>query len=259
VYDESYTTPLATYTWFQPGSYRVTLKITDNDDVSDTETKEVNIVNRPPIAKFDWTPSNPILGEAVIFDASDSYDPDGDIVLYEWDWDDDGVYDESSNNPTAIKIWYEEGNYSVILRVKDNDDTTDIETKIVYVIANEPPNTPKISGQMIGKVGEEYNYTFVTKDSDGDNISYWIDWGDNHNTDWIGLYSSDEEVTLPHTWSEKGTYTIKAKAKDIYNAESDWAVLKIRMPRIIEINTLFQKFLDYHPNIFPILRYLLGL
>jgi len=259
VFDESNTTHIAFHSWFQPGSYFVALRVTDNDGANNTETKVVNVLNRPPVANFDWIPTNPISSEMVTFDASDSFDPDGSIVLYEWDWDNDGEYDESHTIPTAIKTWAEGGNYSVTLRIKDNDDGMDIETKIVYVIADEPPNTPEISGSTNGKAGEEYDYTFITTDPDGDNVSYWIDWGDDDNTGWIGPYSSDEEVTLSHTWSEQGTYTIKAKAKDIYDAESNWAELGVSMPKDRAINTPFKWFLQNHPNLFPVLRYLLGL
>ncbi|MCK5459289.1 MAG: hypothetical protein KAI20_05310, partial [Thermoplasmatales archaeon] len=82
---------------------------------------------------------------------------------------------------------------------------------------NQPPNAPNISGPTSGTVGEEYDYTFVTTDPDGENVFYWIDWGDNYNTSWIGPYNSDEEVIVSHIWSENGIYEIRAKAKDVFD------------------------------------------
>jgi len=258
VFDESNNTPMANHTWFQPGGYLVTLKVTDNDNIIDMETKIVNVLNRPPVAKFEWIPTYPIIDEIVTFDASDSYDPDGFIVLYEWDWDGDGVYDESHISSTTTITWNEEGNYSVTLRVNDNDYSNDIETKTVYVIADEPPNTPEIFGPTKGKVGEEYDYTFITTDPEGDDISYWIDWGDNDNTDWIGSYNSGEGVNLSHIWSKRGTYLIKAKSRDIYNAESDWATLKVVIPRNKLLpSTFFLGLIERFINAFPIFKYLL--
>jgi hypothetical protein len=87
---------------------------------------------------------------------------------------------------------------------------------------NQPPNTPNISGPTTGTVGEEYSYTFVTTDPDGENVFYWIDWGDNNNTGWIGPYNSDEEIILSHIWSENGIYEIKTKAKDVFDM-SEWS------------------------------------
>jgi len=43
---------------------------------------------QPPIASFTYTPKNPMVGGNIEFDTSASYDPDGYIVSYEWDFGD---------------------------------------------------------------------------------------------------------------------------------------------------------------------------
>ena len=86
-----------------------------------------------------------------------------------------------------------------------------------------PPKAPIISGPDNGVINQEYNFTVVTTDPNWDNIFYFIDWGDNTSTGWIGPYVSGENVTINHSWSEKGIYEIKAKAKDIYNLTSEWS------------------------------------
>jgi len=95
---------------------------------------------------------------------------------------------------------------------------------------NYPPNAPNITGEVNGETGEEYIYMFVTSDAEGHPVYYWIDWGDGTNTSWIGSFASGEVITVSHTWSEQGTYTISAKAKDTRDAESDWATLPVTMP-----------------------------
>ena len=87
---------------------------------------------------------------------------------------------------------------------------------------NKPPNPPIISGPTSGSISDDYNYTFITTDKDGDDLYLLVDWGDNTNTGWIGPYSSDEEVKLSPSWSENGVYNIKAKAKDVYEYEGEW-------------------------------------
>jgi hypothetical protein len=47
-------------------------------------------------------------------------------------------------------------------------------------------------------------------------------------------------------------------AEDIYGAESDWATLEVSMPKNKIINP-FERFLEQHPYMFPILKYLLKL
>jgi len=115
---------------------------------------------------------------------------------------------------------------------------------------NNNPNTPIIKGPLKGKKGIEYYYNFLSADPEMDDVYYYIDWGDGQTEQWIGNYSSDEEVTLSHIWDIDGTYTIKAKAKDIYGAESDWGTLNISIPRNrIIYNPLFFKILEKLPLI----------
>jgi len=99
-----------------------------------------------------------------------------------------------------------------------------------WTFENLPPNIPTITGPTNGRIGIEYNFTFTTTDPDGDEIYLWIDWGDDTFEEWIGPYSSGEEVIVAHTWSEQGIYIVKAKAKDVFDAESDWGYLEVTMP-----------------------------
>jgi hypothetical protein len=122
------------------------------------------------------------------------------------------------------------------------------------------PRPPTITGPAKGKVGVVTKYNFTTTDPDGDEVYYFIDWGDTTNSSWIGSYPSGNQITESHTWSKKGTFTIKAKAKDISGNESDWGTLSVTMPCSYEIpffsfwEMLFERF----PHVFPILRYLMG-
>jgi len=126
---------------------------------------------------------------------------------------------------------------------------------------NNAPTAPTINGPTNGDVGTSYTYTFTSIDPDGDQISYYIKWGDGDTTDWTTPQSSGPPgYSESHTWSTQDTYTIEAKATDIHGAESDWATLEVEMPVNQQvINPLLQMMLERFPNAFPILRYLLGL
>ena len=68
------------------------------------------------------------------------------------------------------------------------------------------------------------------------------------------------DVSLATPVNQQGDYTITAKAKDIFDAESDWGELEVEMPVNQQVtNSLLQMILERFPNAFPILRYLLGL
>jgi hypothetical protein len=86
------------------------------------------------------------------------------------------------------------------------------------------PNKPSMpSGETSGEMGVIYEYSTSTTDPDGDQIWYWFDWGDGTNSGWVGPYPSGIRGNASHAWSSPGKFFIKAKAKDEYDAESDWS------------------------------------
>jgi parallel beta-helix repeat protein len=89
-------------------------------------------------------------------------------------------------------------------------------------------NPPVIDGLTNGIPGIEYFYNFTAIDPSIKGVYFFIDWGDDSNSGWVGPTTTP--VTLGHTWSEKGTFTIKAKIKDS-NGESEWATLIVTIPR----------------------------
>jgi hypothetical protein len=122
-------------------------------------------------------------------------------------------------------------------------DFSTLEDIKVEEIMNDPPATPTIDGPASGKPGNSYSYTFKTADPDGDQVYYYIEWGDGEIVDWDGPHDSNVEITLSHTWSEKGTYILKAKAKDVYEEESGWETLTVSIPRSkTVIENLFPRF-----------------
>lgn len=98
-----------------------------------------------------------------------------------------------------------------------------------FTALNHVPNTPSLSGTTTGWHNTEYSYTISATDDDGDDLKYYIDWGDGTNTGWMGWYSSGESVTKQHTWDEPGNYNVKGKAKDEFGEESDEVTLSIYM------------------------------
>jgi len=60
------------------------------------------------------------------------------------------------------------------------------------------PDIPTITGTAHGKPGEEYEYIFTSNDLSGGNIFYYIDWGDDSFEEWIGPFSSGDEIVVTH-------------------------------------------------------------
>jgi len=131
--------------------------------------------------------------------------------------------------------------------------------EICYNIENDPPTAPIITGETQGQYGEEYNFTFYSVDPEGQDVWYYIEWGDGENEGWIGPYPSGEEITRAHTWDSRGTYVIKAKAKDTIDEESEWGSLEVKMPFNQKVNNfpILKWILYKFPYVFPLLRQIL--
>ena len=176
---------------------------------------------------------------------------------YFWDFGDD----ETSSNQNPTHEYTNPGNYTVSLTVTDDNDTVSSDTTWALILEeDEPPHKPTITGPSQGNYGESHDYSFMSNDPENHDVFYYIDWGDNTNTGWIGPYDSGEEVVKSHTWNEQGDYTISAKAKDEFGAESEWSYLEVTMPvNQQSTHPMFYWFFERFPNAFPILRQLLEL
>ncbi len=85
-----------------------------------------------------------------------------------------------------------------------------------------------------------------------------FDWDDGTNSGWLGPYISDDTVIAFKTWTEKGTYSVKIKAMDIYLYEGAWSdVLSVNIPRSRAISGPLLSFLENYPGMFTLLRLLL--
>lgn len=125
----------------------------------------------------------------------------------------------------------------------------------------ETPSPPDIHGPNSGVVGEEYCWTFSSTDPNCDDVKYIIDWGDGTSTT-TDCFPSGQSVEECHTYTEQKTYIITAKAKEcteegLESLESNFEVV---IPRSKAVNNpLFQQFIERILNLFPKLKYLLGI
>jgi len=129
------TNPVVTHTYVQAtASYTVRLEVVGDDGLTATDTIVVKVSMRPvAIIQIE----GPVIeaGKAVQFDATMSYDPDGNIVGYHWDFG-DGF---TSVDPKPRHAYAKEGNYTVLLTVTDNFGLKN--TKEFNIVVTKPSAT----------------------------------------------------------------------------------------------------------------------
>jgi PKD repeat protein len=86
---------------------------------------------QPPQAQFSFSPITPKVGDEVVFDASASKDPDGQIVEYLWDFGDGSP---AESGPTVIHAYGSPGQYTVKLTVTDDQGLSASAEKTLTVV-----------------------------------------------------------------------------------------------------------------------------
>jgi len=115
-----------------------------------TAVRDAEAALTPPVASFEESTHTATIGTTINFDASTSYDPDGTIILYEWDFTSDGSYDATGIGTSYA--YMTPGTYTVTLRVTDDDGLTDTatDTKTITRLDQVIPEIPL--GTIMGLV-----------------------------------------------------------------------------------------------------------
>ena len=133
-------------------TYKVSVEISNQPPVADATSNGNNIVTINP---GDSVPLHTdIDGNG---DGKGSYDPDGSIVTYEWDWTSDGTYDFSCVAPAVNCNTSHIYNNSAVarLRVTDDNGATAIDTVTIQVTAAPDCGNNVIEGDEECEVGPD--------------------------------------------------------------------------------------------------------
>jgi PKD repeat protein len=132
-----------------PGTYSVSLQVTDSHGASSIATREVKVVaDVAPQAGFGFTPSAPRAGQPVTF-TSTSTDSDGTIAALQWDLDGDGQF-KDAGGPTAQRAFPVAGSYTVSLRVTDDRGVSSTAFKTISVLGSATQEQDAPAGSTPG-------------------------------------------------------------------------------------------------------------
>ncbi|WP_048149208.1 PKD domain-containing protein [Palaeococcus ferrophilus] len=156
--------------------------------------------NKPPKARFEFSPEKPLTGQEVRF--KDASTDDGDIVSWNWDFGDG----ETSSLRNPSHEYDLPGTYTVSLTVLDEGGYSSTYSKEITV---EMPNYPPLADFTYSpeepKAGEEVIFQDLSMDQDGSITSWSWDFGD-------GKGSSERNPR--HVYSSPGTYEVLLVVED---------------------------------------------
>ena len=122
------------YAYKKEGDYQVKLIVTDDKGLSSRLTKTLTVYNDDPVVSFVYSPDRSKPDESINFDASPSFDPNGELKKYIWDFG-----DGSKGKGAKVKHSYASaGEYSATLTVTDSEGKTVKEIRLVTVITGVP-------------------------------------------------------------------------------------------------------------------------
>ncbi|MCB0192985.1 MAG: PKD domain-containing protein [Anaerolineae bacterium] len=188
------------YTWTTPGLKTITLRVTDDDGGSTTDTASVD-VGSPPTAN----PGGPYTaneGTAITFNGSASSDPDGDSLTYLWNFGDGSA---TATGAIVNHTYGDNGTYTVSLTV--NDGRGGVSTVSTNVTINNVAPTANVGGPYSGDEGSTINFDGSGSSDPGanDTLTYAWNFGD-------GVTGSGQ--TPSHTYDDNGTFTVELTVTD---------------------------------------------
>ena len=203
------------------GKYTVTLTVTDDSELSRSTSYQIEIVSEDikiPIPIISITPEGPYKpNQQITFDGSKSYDPDGTITKYNWDFGDENEEDGSQ----VTHMYKNSGQFSITLQVVDDSGYTDkieriitIETKLKENGGDKVPPIAEMSCSPKDiQEGQTVSCNATNSyDPDGTISMYEWDFGD-------GTIKSGKITN--HTYRSDGPYTIQLTVIDNDGLRSD--------------------------------------
>ncbi len=171
-----------------------------------------NPVNNPPVLDVFTVPSTPTVyeGEGVDFDATGSYDPDGDAITIEWDFDGDGSFD--ATGATTSHVYPSAGSYDAKVKISDGNASVNLTITVTVRVNKDPvlvvetePSPPEVYEDATVHFDASESY-----DPYGDAIT--IEWDlDGDST------VDDDGTTASYQYPTAGDYRVHVTANDGVN------------------------------------------
>jgi PKD repeat protein len=212
----------ASHAYATPGTYTVTLTVTDNRGGTNSDTAVVTAANRPPVANAGPDKSA-TQGTSVAFSGAASSDPDGTVTTYAWAFGDGAT----GSGVAPSHTYSTAGTYTVTLIVADDKNATASDSLVVTVspasttwsrrigasgadtavaVATDAAGNVVVAGTMRGTV----DFGGVSKTSAGGSDWFVAKYSPTNTLLWARLMGGTSDDTLTDVTVERTTGDIIA-------------------------------------------------
>jgi PKD repeat protein len=213
------------HTYSSPGTYTVTLTVTDNLGLTASSSQRITVYPLPT-ASVGFSPPAPLIGTPVSFDGSGSSDPNAGATIgtYTWSFGDGAT----GSGATSSHAYSSPGSYTVTLTVSDSLGLTASRSRQITVFL--PPPTASFvvtTPHPAAEVPVQFNGS-SSFDRHASITSYRWSFGDG---------SSASGVDAAHTYSSAGTYRVilTIVSSSGLSATADDALVVVRGSRITKV------------------------
>ena len=206
VFEHETAVPTLSQSYPNDGTYTVRVRVIDDDgSTADSAAVELTVLNRSPeIDEILWSAETPLDGAEIAFSAR-VFDPDGEVVAWEWTFDDEGTDVQSE----STHVFQQDRVYAIRLVVCDDDG----ESSEPYVADVEIGNTPPQASFRIVAQDDRVVLLDASASFDpspqGEIVHYAWDFGDGtacpDDPDACGTGSQQAPA---HRYATAGTYEI---------------------------------------------------
>ncbi len=194
------------------GRYQVTLRVEDNSDSPcnfDVDELLVWVNSAPDINIGEDKIAS--VNQTVNFSGSESFDSDGEITLYNWEFGDGSI----AEGVVVEHKYSKPGKYKVTLKITDNTSVANNSASDeLFVVVNDKPVAEAGDDKQISAAQTVTFDGGKSKDADGNLTGFYWDFGDGN---------TKEGSKVEHAFTEPGVYEVTLKVKDDSKSTSDMA------------------------------------
>jgi PKD repeat protein len=200
---------MVSHSYEESGNYTVRLYVKDDDSDINYSEVLVTVKNIAPSCEIDNDDMTVDEDEMIEFNgtATDT-DSDKSDLYFSWDFG-DGNSSDWSTNPGADYAYIHQGEYDVVMYVKDNNDHIFASESIDVKVKNVDPEIKGAASTYEIDEGQELRFE-VTKleDTDSDLPFLWYEWDLDDGSDKV------KDHTFNHTYYVADEYNVKLKVYD---------------------------------------------